>query len=325
MNKHKWWLQDTATDGDAAGTSGGNALPPGAGTGAPDAGEGKPPRGSAGGNGAVKGDGAGAGPVWPDNWRELYAGADEKKLQRLSRYASPSAAFDAMLAAQSKISAGEMKSTVPFPDKGTPEEQNAWRKEHGVPEAPDKYDLNFGDGLVIGDEDQPIVKSFLTAAHGAHMPAETAKAALKWYIEERDRMAEAQYQQDVAFKTESEDALRAEWGQDFTRNRNLIKNLLASAPEGLAERLMQGRLSDGKPIGSDPAALKWLIGLSLELNPTGTVLPAGGGDRGAVVDDEISQIEKFMRENRQAYNKDEKKQARLRDLYTMRDKLGKKS
>mgnify|MGYP000100175251 CR=1 FL=1 len=50
----------------------------------------------------------------------------------------------------------------------TDEELAEYRKANNIPEAPDKYDLTFDSGLVIGKEDKPIVDSFLKYAHDNH-------------------------------------------------------------------------------------------------------------------------------------------------------------
>jgi len=73
------------------------------------------------------------------------------------------------------------------------------------------------------------------------------------------------------------------------------------------------------PVGSSPAALKLLLGLALMENPAGALVPAGAGPSG--ISDEIAQIEKFMNTNRAAYNKDERMQARYRDLIDAREKV----
>jgi len=46
--------------------------------------------------------------------------------------------------------------------------------------------------------------------------------------------------------------------------------------------------------------------------------PGQTSDPQQTVEDEIGQIEKVMREDRRAYNADEKMQARLRELYDIR-------
>ena len=49
-------------------------------------------------------------PAYPDTWREMYAGEDEAKLSKLANYASPNAAFDAMISAHPKKSLLKLRS-----------------------------------------------------------------------------------------------------------------------------------------------------------------------------------------------------------------------
>lgn len=281
-----------------------------------------------GGEGAGEGTGEGAGKdegnegtpdqTWPDNWRELYAGEDEKKLGRLQRYASPNAALDGLIAAQNRISAGELKTALP--ENPTEEELKTWRTENNIPESPDKYDLTFEDGFVIGDDDKPLIEGFTEMAHKANLMPDQVKEAIRWFYAEQEHQAEAQHDMDEEARKSSEDALRTEWGQDYRRNVNLVNGLLDTASEGLKDRFLGGRLSDGTPIGSDPEALKFLIDLALQINPITTLVPAGTGDVIGSIEDEIATIEKTMREDRKAYNRDEKMQERLRQLYEARDR-----
>ena len=56
----------------------------------------------------------------------------------------------------------------------------------------------------------------------------------------------------------------------------------------------------------------------------GTLTPVDGDPLKGVVG-EIQEIEKFMREKRSQYNKDEEKQARLRELYEIRGRIDRKA
>ena len=264
--------------------------------------------------------------AWPENWRELYAGNDDKKLQRLSRYASPQAAFDAMIAAQNKISSGELKPNTPFPEKGTDEEKAAWRAEHGIPASPDKYDLKFDD-IAIDDEDKPIIDELLKAAHNAHYTPEQAKTAIKWYYDQKDAEAEQRQTLDKQIAQETQDALRAEWGPEYRRNINLINGLLDTGPAGVKDKLLGGRLADGTPIGSDPDVIKFLIDIALQINPVTTLVPNAGGNISGAIDDEIRKLEGMMGDRSSEYWKGpyaEKNQARLRELYSARERLNPK-
>lgn len=249
---------------------------------------------------------------WPADWREKFAGGDAAKAARLQRYASPQALTDALVAAQNKIRTGEVKPVLSKDAK--PEEIAAFREAHGIPEAPDKYDL--GD-MEVPEGEKPMVQKFLASAHTVNMTPEQVRASLSAYTEISEAARNERIAQDNEVKTATEDALRAEWGIDYRTNINLVTNLLDAGPEGLRDKLLRGRLADGTPIGSSPEALKFLVGLAREKNPAGVVVPSGIVTAQSV-DDEIQKIEKTMRENRTAYNRDETMQSRYRQLLEWR-------
>ena len=255
--------------------------------------------------------------TWPENWRELYAGEDEKKLNQLNRYTSPTAALDAMLAAQQRIRSGELKA--PFPEKGTEQEQNQWRIDNGLPESPDKYELKFDDGLIVGDEDKPIIDDFLKSAHGANYTPTQVKAAVKWYYDSLEKQSEFVHEQDKIDQQAAEDALRAEWGNEYRGTSNRIQAMFDTAPGELKDQILGGRLADGRPITASAEAMKFFASLALQINPATTLVPAGGDPAGSI-EDEIKKIENTMRTDRKAYNADEKMQARYRQLLEWREK-----
>jgi len=258
-------------------------------------------------------------PDWPADWRDKAAGGDAAKAARLARYASPQALADALIAAQNKIRTGEVKPVLGKDAK--PEEVAAFREAHGIPEAPDKYDL--GD-LTVPDGEKPMVTKFLESAHKVNMTPEQVKASLSAYTEISEVARNERLAQDNEIKNTAEDALRAEWGNDYRVNINLVTNLLDTAPEGLRDKLLRGRLADGTPIGSSVEALKFLVGVARERNPAGVVVPSGIATAQSV-SDEIQKIEKAMRDDRAAYNRDDKMQARYRQLLEWRIAQGRQA
>lgn len=297
---------DTATGSDAAQTGKPDDK---SGTGDP-ADTGKDDKGKP----AAKGeDKTAVDPDWPKDWREKAAGGDAKKLGRLSRYASPQALADALIAAQNRISAGDLK---PVLKKDATEDQvKEYREAMGIPETADKYDLK---DFEIGEEDKPLIDAFLVKAHATNQTPEQVKAGVESYYAIVEQIADKRRAQDSTIQKESEDALRKEWGDDFRNNVSLVNSMLDGAPQGLKDRLMLGRMSDGTPIGSDPDMLRYLLGLELERNPTATVVAGAGGNMKETVEDEIKQIETLMSKDRKAYNKDEKLQSRYRQLLEYR-------
>jgi hypothetical protein len=291
-----------------------------------DAGDGGSEGAMGGGGGAGESDGNGEGTAspWGDDWREKYAGEDADKLARVSRYASPTAAFDGLIALQNKVRSGEFKSTAPYPTDGKPEEQAQWRAENGIPEAPDKYDLTFDNGLVIGEDDKPIIDDFLSFAHDKNLSPDAVKAAVEWKFQHEEKMAEARAEQDAEVQQSTEDALRAEWGNEYRANINRITGLLDTAPEGVKDQILGARFQDGTPLASDPGTLKWLIDMALQINPATTLVPGAGDNVLGAVEDEIKTLEGMMGNRSSEYWKGPKAadmQKRYRDLVAGREKM----
>lgn len=257
---------------------------------------------------------------WPTDWREKASGGDAKALESLTRYATPAEVAKALRAAQVKLTSGELK---PVLGKNPSEQELAdWRKSNGIPEAPEKYDVDLGKGFVIADSDKPLVDVFLKEAHKTHQTPDQVKASLRAYFSVTEQVSQARAAEDVAVQDAAEEELRGEWGQEFRPNMSRIhQHLDRVAGKDLKDLFLSGRLADGTPIGSSPAALKMLLGLALMENPAGVLVPGGAGPAG--LDDEIKVIEKTMRTNRTEYNRNEVMQARYRDLLEARERMTK--
>lgn len=264
--------------------------------------------------------------AWPETWRAELAAGDDKAAKRLERFASPADIFRSYRALEQRMSSGELKSALKADAK--PEEIAAWRAENGIPEAPEKYEIALSEGLIIGDEDKPIINDFLATAHHANLSNEQASKAVQWYYDLIEKQAADQAAADEAVQQKSEDTLRGEWGNDYRANVNLINALLDQGPQDVKDALLGGRTASGVPIGSDPAVLRWLASVAREINPTATVVPAGGTSMANAIEDEIAGLEKKMADRGSDYWKGgsaEKNQSRLRELYTARERLGGKA
>lgn len=257
-----------------------------------------------------------------DDWRARMAGGDEKELKRLARYASEADAWKAYRELEKKKSSGELKNALP--KDPTPEQLAEWRKDNGIPEAPDKYDLSFDNGLVIGEQDKPLIDKFVTKMHGENATPSQVKAAIASYYEMLGEQQQALAESDVAFKDESLEGLREEWGGDFKKNLNAVNGLLESLPEETRLAFETARTADGKLIGNDPAIIKWLAATAYEINPAATVMPNSVNNPGQAINDEIASLEKMVGDRSSEYwtgPNAEKNQARYLELLSAREKI----
>lgn len=266
-------------------------------------------------------------PDFPDDWREKISAGDEKMLEKLKRYGSPKAVAEALAQVQEKISKGEFKR--PLADDATDEQKAEWRKENGIPDTFEGYELKLGDGYVVGDAEKPMINEFLKAMHEDNtLPAVVNKALTTYYkLVEQEKAALDTV--DNSRYAETEKTLKQEWGRDYDTNKSLvmqhIENIL---PADQVDNFLSGRLANGELIENSPAVLRALLGAALQINP-GATLVSGEGERGHTqITDEIAGYEKMLRENPTEYwkgPKAEQHQERYRNLLSAKAKLDAKA
>ena len=259
-----------------------------------------------------KGNGA-----FPDNWRQAIAGDNADELKQLERYSTPQDVWKKARALEVRLSSGELRSNLP--KDATPEQTAAWRKENGVPEAPEKYELKLKDGLVIGAEDKPIVDSFLKRLHGKHVTNEQASELVNAYYDILEAEAAKGETEKAGVKQKVSDALTTKWGGDYRGNMNRIAALVdANVP--ITSKL-KGMIQATIETNQEFAEL--METFARQINPVTTLIPGAGANIANALADEINAIELKMRTDRDAYNKDEALQARYRDLLEARERIKK--
>lgn len=259
------------------------------------------------------------------DWRAQMAGDDKEAAKRLARFTDPAQVFKSLRSLETKMSSGEYKK--PLAETATPEEKATWRKENGLPEKADEYvaKLALPNGLVIGEAEKPVVSELAAVAHESNLDPKAFNGLVAKYYEMQDKARQVQEDADVAFKLESEDALRKDWqGPDFRRNLTAVSNLMATWPEGLAASVLAGRDPNGRKLGDNPAFIRQLAALATELNPAATLVPAGTTDPGKNVQARIAEIRKISQNEPDRYNADKAMQAELLELNTANLKMEKR-
>jgi len=248
--------------------------------------------------------------TWPEDWVTRVAKGDEKRAKDFAKFQSPEALADAYTALRTRMDSGQVKTALAKDAK--PEEIAAWRKDNGIPDAPEKYDLG---GLKVPESDKGLVGEFLKAAHGSNMTPEQAKVSVESYYAQQSAVASARAAKDVEQQQSALDALNKEWGGNYRRNINILTGtVLSKIPESARALFQDARLPDGTLLLNNVDAVRGLVAIGMELNPAGVVVPAVGGDLGKSAMDEYKGIQKTMRENRTTYNKDAGMQARFVEL-----------
>lgn len=319
-------LEDEGTGGvPEGGTPEGGAAPaPAAGTppaGSEGASDGTPEGTIADGDGS-EGDGVTPPSNWPEDWRERLAGDDKAAQNILKRFTSPEVMAKALVDLRKQISSGQYTKAL-APD-ATEEEVAAWREANGIPESPDKYEIDL-DGRVLPDDDDPVVKGFLDHAHKSNFPPQMVNAALQWYADLAENEAAETIQRDQEFKSEAIEELRSEWGVEYRANINSVKSFLG---DEVGPLILGARGPDGNLLGNNPALLKFFAQHARELNPASTITGLGSPDLNGVAS-EIEKIEKEMSKGKggeywsgpQNERGETQMQVRYRQLLEAREKM----
>lgn len=258
---------------------------------------------------------------WPSDWRNKMAGEDKDVLKQLETFKSPLDQFKAYRALQQKLSSGEYKKPSDLPKDATPEQLTAYRKENGIPEKPEDYNLNdLGEGLVIGEEDRPVINEILKEVHAANVPDKYVKpiVAAYWKKLESERVAAADF--DRTNWTKTEDALRAEMGNEYTANKNALANYLKTLPEEFSTALTGARLADGRKLLGTVEGVKLIMALANEANPAITVVPGSSNPAKTIAEEK-----KALNIGSDEYWKSPEKQARAKQLIDAEEKLKKRT
>lgn len=246
---------------------------------------------------------------WPEGWQKEMAGEDEKELKQVSRYASPQDVWKKARALEQRLSSGELKPALPKEPK--PAELASWRKDNGIPEKPDGYDLK---GIEIPKEDKEVIGGIVAKLHEKNATQEVVRAALTSYYDTQASQTEARLSKDEEQRVGALDSLNREYGGQFRRNINLLEGTLAKFPKSVQDLMKKARLSDGTAMFNHPDVIRGFVALSLENNPAGILAPAGNGDLAQTALAQYEQIQKDKVSDRKAFNKDTAKQELERNL-----------
>jgi hypothetical protein len=251
------------------------------------------------------------------NWRDAFAGEDDKFKSQLERYSTPEDLGKAFREQRATISSGNLS---PKPDENaTPEDLAAFRAANNIPAESSGYLENLPEGLVLGEDDKEIFENFAGAMHEMNVEPAVMHKVIDWYNGFAEDQQDAMAEMDNSHHQETEDALRTEWGNDYRANINLIGSLIETTfGEENASAILNARDADGRAIMNIPGVLEGLASIQRKLNPVTQLAPRTGGTPQQTLDDEIADIEKLMRDDRDRYNKDEKTQARYRELLQIR-------
>jgi len=259
-------------------------------------------------------------PRWPDNWKELAAGGDDKLSKIVGRYQSPAGMAKALAHAQDLIRSGELKRTLPTDAK--PEDVAKWRKENGLPEKPEGYEIPKVSGIDIAADD-PALASFREIAHGANLSPEQFSKAVEWYGESLRAAQEQRYEADKTAKAATEDELRAEFGGEYRSTMTLTGRFLDAEFGELKGEVLNARLSDGRRLGNVPEIIKHFAKMAAEADG-GIGLIRGDATSAKDIESRLAELQSMASSpdpDKSAQYWSEKIQTEERELLLRREKL----
>lgn len=273
-------------------------------------------------------------PVWDaDHWRGTWAGADDKKKAWAERRPDLKVALDSAYAADQKIAELSVAAKAALPKDATPEQIATYRKDNGIPEKPEAYLEALPKDLVesLTDGDKAIFTPYLAALHELNLSPAHAAKLIAVRQTEMDRQIEARVTADDTLRVKTEDALRADWGNNYRAEINNIHGLLNGAPAEVKQALLDARTRDGNAFVGTPEAMRWLAQLARTVNPYSVPVDAGGGSLDQKgVDTRIAELESWMgsqkgSENYKRYYNDAKVQTEYRTLIDAREAMKKRT
>jgi len=231
----------------------------------------------------------------PENWRDDFSMGDEKKAAQLGRYKSTDDFVKSFWEGRDKISKGLSSE---LPDNATPEQLAEYRQSRGVPESPDQYKLNLGEGMVLGEEDKGIMDAVLKAAHHHNVSPDVMSDLATEFLGTRGEAQQAaedqRYTQDNLDAQGAQQALRETWGNDYQTNLNIIQNQLEGLPESVRDDFSQARMPDGTALFNSPEFMNWFTDIGRQINPMASIVPNTAAQMSAM-NDIIGEADKLMR------------------------------
>ncbi len=261
----------------------------------------------------------------PANWREVMAAGDEKALQYLNRYASPQNVVKALLNTRNAMNDHAQLRARPEGDANDPAHQQAmreWRAHAGIPEEPAGYLENMPEGLVVGEEDQELVNTFVESMHQADAPPAYVHQGLQWYYQTQEAQIAQQIERDREAHRLTDTQLRERYGPEYLPNMNHALNTwTADASRDLWDNLASARMPDGTLVGDNVEFVDLVVNWSKRLNPHGTVTPSAGQTPMQTIDAELGELRKEMADTNSDYYKSDAKQARYRELLEIKSNI----
>jgi hypothetical protein len=188
------------------------------------------------------------------DWR---AAISEPGLRKVAeKFTSPAEVVKSYAALQSRLGRSVVK---PGPD-AAPEEVAAYRRQLGVPESVEGYEVKLPDDLpapLRGDPaGEALQQDFLKAMHEAGASNAVVQKALDWYYGSVTDSLAQQEKGAAERRAEAEASLRREWGGDHERNLTFAQRAVRSFGDAAFTEFLEGQEVEGVKLGDHPAFVR---------------------------------------------------------------------
>lgn len=210
------------------------------------------------------------------DWRGAIA---EPSLRRVAeKFTSPAEVVKSYAALQSRLGRSVVK---PGPDAG-PEELASYRRQLGVPESAEGYQVSLPedlpDQLRADPAGEALQRNFLQAMHEAGASNEVVQKALDWYYGNVTQSLNQQAQSAAERRAEAEASLRHEWGGDHERNLTFAQRAVQSFGDDSFVDFLESHEVEGVMLGDHPAFVRAFAAIGRSM---GEDLPlSGAGESG---------------------------------------------
>jgi hypothetical protein len=227
----------------------------------------------------------------------------EALARELGRYSTAEDYMLAGMAAREKIRSGEYRKSK-LPDDATDKEVAAWRKENGIPETAENYEIPKVPGYQWQKTDDPYIESFKAEAHTANLSQDQMNAVTRWYAatiaNQQDEYLQRLDEMDTQDREETRDTLRAELGAaEFKTSISLASRLLKDSeviPQTLSSKFLVARFQDDqgnhRRLIDDAEMARFLISMARDTYGDAALV---NGDASGLANNRKKEIEEVMK------------------------------
>ncbi|MGD1878334.1 MAG: hypothetical protein ACFB13_12655 [Kiloniellaceae bacterium] len=233
---------------------------------------------TAGSETAPAAGGEGGAPAAAGDWR---SGIAEPGLRRVAeKFTSPAEVVKSYAALQSRLGRSVVK---PGPDAG-PEELASYRRQLGVPESAEGYEVRLPEDLPAALRADPggeaLQQDFLKAMHEAGASNAVVQKALDWYYGNAAQGLAQQEKTAAERRAEAEASLRQEWGGDHDRNLTFAQRAVQTFGDDAFVAFLESQEVGGVKLGDHPAFVRAFAAIGRSMGedvPLSGAGESGGG------------------------------------------------